>query len=692
MAPTKTNQDISLNITVFNDVFAKEKKEHELTWAQIVERMINPHLFPSKGACPLIKLAEFGDTPNGSGSYRYDANLKKVFGIEVDYDGEEITPEEAAQRLQEKSVEALIYTSASHTEEKPRWRILAPLTRPKSAKERSYYVGLLNGIFEGQLAGESFTASQTYYFGKVNDAYKAIHVEGLTLDSFGDSLPNIPKQEKPRVAIGFEPEVYIPAAEQISSALDAIYANDGYYQPSLTLAALLYRKGLDADATRALIKTIMKNHPNPGGDIGFYINKVDNFLTSPEFLAESPNEANAPYEPDIVNPEGEIQATEFILDDAIAAGIVVLAAAPGAGKSTALVAIAMRAAGLIEDEFEPAIKRRVIIFTEHAIQIEEIVMAMIKSGVIKSSYASVRSMLILANAKRLSLEQIAECSSWIDQHDYGFENLRNGRSYIANPWVIFDTSNANLDLDNENDSQAVGKMLAKIKTEFFIQRGIPVLLSGHTAKTLKHGDGDSLSARGSGAIEGDAHQVIYLTIDQATKARYLEISIPKHRFHAKTDSIKLVSGVQEISAIDAFGDQIIYPVTYVASLESISSEQKKVEKDKTREALKKANFAQRENEFRSDLLDILERWPTLASSLSDAVIPTKEQILRIASGRGDDKRAVFETLVTEGHILAFQVTDENRRLFEKMVGAKVHHCIKTYYQKRNREDGFFGSI
>jgi hypothetical protein len=74
---------------------------------------------------------------------------------------------EAAALLDAQYVESFLYTTPSHTPEKPRWRISAPLSRGYAPAERAKFVALVNGILGGILSPESFVASQTYYFGKV---------------------------------------------------------------------------------------------------------------------------------------------------------------------------------------------------------------------------------------------------------------------------------------------------------------------------------------------------------------------------------------------------------------------------------------------------------------------------------------------------------------------------------------------
>jgi hypothetical protein len=88
-----------------------------------------------------------------------------VYGIEADYDGEQMTMAQAGKLLESYGIKAALYPSPSNTAQKPRWRVIAPLARQHSPAERAGLVARLNGALNGILAPESFTLSQGYFFG-----------------------------------------------------------------------------------------------------------------------------------------------------------------------------------------------------------------------------------------------------------------------------------------------------------------------------------------------------------------------------------------------------------------------------------------------------------------------------------------------------------------------------------------------
>ena len=122
--------------------------------------------FPVKESQPLISLCKYGDHRTAKGSYRHAANVIECYGIEGDYDSERVSLESARVLLEDAGVRALLYSSWSSTPAKPRWRVLCPLSKAYPTTERERLVARLNGVLGGILAGESFTLSQSYFYGR----------------------------------------------------------------------------------------------------------------------------------------------------------------------------------------------------------------------------------------------------------------------------------------------------------------------------------------------------------------------------------------------------------------------------------------------------------------------------------------------------------------------------------------------
>lgn len=157
-----------MRFTLFPDQFAQTKTEHDETWRALCHRIVNAPEYADKASLPFISLAVYGDTPNENGCLRYADNIRAITGLEGDYDGERVTLAQAAQMARDAGLRACFYTSASHTLEAPRWRILVPLSQERALADRSDLMDRLNGMLGGILNPESWTHSQAFLFGRVS--------------------------------------------------------------------------------------------------------------------------------------------------------------------------------------------------------------------------------------------------------------------------------------------------------------------------------------------------------------------------------------------------------------------------------------------------------------------------------------------------------------------------------------------
>ncbi len=170
-------------VSLFRDEKGDTPFLDEWTYNDFAGRAARPQIYSSKQDMPLIKLAAFGQVKSKNGSLITDNNLLYVSGIEADYDAEQMPMHEAAARIEKADIEAVLYTSPSHTEDKPRWRVLCVLSKEYEAAERYTFVARLNGVLGGILADESFIASQGYYFGQVEGAvYDSVQTDGTYID------------------------------------------------------------------------------------------------------------------------------------------------------------------------------------------------------------------------------------------------------------------------------------------------------------------------------------------------------------------------------------------------------------------------------------------------------------------------------------------------------------------------------
>jgi RecA-family ATPase len=203
------------------------------TWDELITQLSATKTYGSKAECPWLKLAVFGEHRGPGGSLRNNANVLAVTGIEADYDGEQLSIPAAVELLTAAGIKAAIYPSASNTPDKPRWRVLCPLSEPQAPEDRQLFVARLNGVLGGVIADESFTLSQSYYYGNVGTNDYQLHAtDGTCLDQLpgldSRALYKAKSRLPPRPATQYEATESASAAtlEDLRSALTAVSATD----------------------------------------------------------------------------------------------------------------------------------------------------------------------------------------------------------------------------------------------------------------------------------------------------------------------------------------------------------------------------------------------------------------------------------------------------------------------------------
>jgi hypothetical protein len=192
--------------TFFFSPGAPDKREERLHAHELAERIRNTTQ-KRKDLLPWLKLARFGGLRTDKGSLRHDGNVIAITGIEGDYDGEQMSFEVAEDVLNTISIHALLYTSPSHTENAPRWRVLCPLSREYSPDRRDDFMARLNGAFGGIFSRESWALSQSYYFGAVNKnpPHRVAVIEGVCVDladNLDEGAVGRPRKPKPNGSNG----------------------------------------------------------------------------------------------------------------------------------------------------------------------------------------------------------------------------------------------------------------------------------------------------------------------------------------------------------------------------------------------------------------------------------------------------------------------------------------------------------
>jgi hypothetical protein len=131
--------------------------------------MISGRTAQTEAQLPLLKLARFGSIRSEGGSLRHNANLQTISGIELDCDRGDVSFDAAKAKFKDLDCIALLYTSPSHTEQRPRWRILLPTSQELDPDMRHVLAKRVNGYFGGIFDPAAFTPSQAFSFGRALD-------------------------------------------------------------------------------------------------------------------------------------------------------------------------------------------------------------------------------------------------------------------------------------------------------------------------------------------------------------------------------------------------------------------------------------------------------------------------------------------------------------------------------------------
>ena len=173
----------TVKVTFFKNEAAQRLHVKNLTLPDL-STMIASETAASKMELRWLKLATFGNKRSDKNCLRTNENTNDISGIEVEHDVGDITFEDAIKVMQRHRLRGLAYTSPSHVAGvNERWRILLPLSIHYPTAMREKLVARINGLFDGKLAPESFTLSQAYLFGSVdNPDHRAVVLDGDHLD------------------------------------------------------------------------------------------------------------------------------------------------------------------------------------------------------------------------------------------------------------------------------------------------------------------------------------------------------------------------------------------------------------------------------------------------------------------------------------------------------------------------------
>ena len=379
------------------------------------------------------------------------------------------------------------------------------------------------------------------------------------------------------------------------------------------------------------------------GDANDYVQAGGNLAL---LLEPSPTDNVHPFAQFIHYDLVNLKPREYILDGIIGMGLTLIAGAAAAGKTTQLVPLACKIAHLCDpdDPLRPLLRRKIIYITEDSAQVINILRSMRESGHLGgASQEEMHEYFKIVDAKRLPVAEIVKVAETYLAMLTENVSPVTGEVHRAVPWPIFDTSSSTIDLENESDNSLVGRALAVLKQRF---QGMPMGIVGHIAKSLKRADVADFSARGAGAWEADANQVIYL-IKEDDGTRWMEIKEAKHRFVARVDGIKFEAVINNIKTVDMLGNPVDetlihgYPIAIETGGKKALKEQKAQDKKMGEAAAKELEKSKYQNLIIDELNNLDETEYRTMNELVDLLPMGKGNALEFIKGMARQKLIIM---------------------------------------------------
>jgi hypothetical protein len=453
---------------------------------------------------------------------------------------------------------------------------------------------------------------------------EAAEVFGVTFDSVED--------------VKAASSVYEPQDKKIEDLIDNIVTGESLHHSLIRLAGSLVASGLHPGAVTNVLRSLMERSARKAKDYNTWKERYDYIpeavRSAEKFAPDEEEEILATAESEHVYDLDTLKPVEFVIDGFISNKITVIAGPPGVGKTSLLVPLAFHAAHLCDpdSEIKPILRRRVIYVTEDADQVERIIYGICKHEKLKVPKEGFRYWFRIENAKRKKGEDLAAFISKM-REEYSVNLGPEYGDYIVEPLIVLDTSNATIDLDNENDNAEAGKIIAEIKSA--IGRSA-VWLVAHTSKVTSKTEVDQMSARGAGAFEGDANAVAYLL--NLDGNRFLTLG--KRRFEADYTDIKFESFADSEQVMTPWGT--VQTVRYRYGIPCISSAEERIV---VKEAGAEAAKAQKRIEVRQKILEALANHGNMS----------KSKLKEFIKGKGTIADEVLSDLLVQGIITMTEV-------------------------------------
>jgi hypothetical protein len=256
-----------VHITFFPNQSARTLSTKEMTLEELRD-LILATTANEKTKLAWLKFAKFGNarTPPPENCLRNNDNVLSFSGIEGDYDLKQMSFETAYERLKRACLMSLLYTSPSYTKAEPKWRVLCPLSRDLPPEQRAKLLARLNGVLGGVLSDESFTLSQSYYFGSVdnNPDHRVEVIEGDYIDQRPDlDAGALGKSGKPQGSGNGAGEDWRDEQIPDDVYIERIRGGGEYHTSLLALSARQIGRGMEPEAVVRTLQNLMNQSKGP---------------------------------------------------------------------------------------------------------------------------------------------------------------------------------------------------------------------------------------------------------------------------------------------------------------------------------------------------------------------------------------------------------------------------------------------
>jgi KaiC/GvpD/RAD55 family RecA-like ATPase len=289
-----------------------------------------------------------------------------------------------------------------------------------------------------------------------------------------------------------------------------------------------------------------------------------------------------------------LEPIDFLVDGFVAHSFSVIAGQPGVGKTTALLSIALVAAGfqIGSSPLKCEARRKVIYVSEDTAQIRRSLYAYCAHFGLDAN--EIKKWFVLIEAQRSNVKQVLVLANNVVRHTVNGER----------PWLIIDTANATLDIENENDNSQVGKFIAEIKQTIYVQLETSVAIVTHTSKTISRED-DSAMARGASAFTGDATLTAVLFQDDS-KNRYMRLG--KTRYEPIIREVRFDTHIYTKAVVNRHGN--MQDINCVIVVPEISSEELRVQlKEEIKDQKKAQKIIDQADEIHSRIVALINDNP-----------------------------------------------------------------------------------